>query len=149
MKFANRRPKEQVSAYHGLMAYHVVALSRDQFFQTGGSVTAIIGSALMAESRRSMELALRDRENYNVRTFIDCLTMDALQPGGLPAAFRQYHEIFLFNNPALGICKAAGMNYPIIATIAEADLPEGCGVVARLPLYLHKDDPALKSEATA
>jgi hypothetical protein len=101
------------------MAYHVIGLTRDQFFQTEGIIHDSIGRVLAAESRRTMALALRD-QTYNMRTLIDCLTMDALQPGGLPTGYDQYHEIFLFNNPALGLCRAAGMNYPVIGTFEEA-----------------------------
>src|ERR1700693_1056186 len=99
------------------MSYHIVGLTLDQFFATGGSTSEQIMKALWAASWRTMQLAARSPADYPAKTVMEVRTMASFERGGLPEGYDSYAELFLFNNPVLAECRASGMNPPIIREI--------------------------------
>lgn len=121
------------------MAFHVIGLTRDQFFSTGGSTCELIIKALSATSWRSMQLAARAPLEYPAKTILEVFSLAAFEDGALPEGFEAYEELFFFNNPALFECQAAGMTYPVIREISAEQIPPRASIICRVPVYLHRD----------
>ena len=57
------------------LPYHVIGLTKDQFFATGGSTCDLIMKALGAAPHRTMHLAALNPANYPARTVMEVRTM--------------------------------------------------------------------------
>lgn len=121
------------------MTYHIAALTQQEFLHTTGRPTGDIENAMQATSFGTMKAALQDRGAYSARTNMEALAISILDQDGPIPGYEQYFELFYLNTPAKIACDDAGLRLNYIGTCTEKELPEGVAVIARLPLYLHRD----------